>query len=565
MKFLPLLLVLALVVVLIGVSCATPAPTVAPTKPSAPVATAAPAAPAATTAPVTVATKPAAAAPTAAPTLAPVAKIKRGGTVRTSLNTDFGVADLHLVQLTRGDFQVHSESLVQVLMNEKTKFFELAPLLATSWELKDPKTITMKLRPNVKFHDGSDFNAEVAKWNLLRMRDHPKSMSQELVRGIADVVVVDPLTINIVLKAQSPSALWNITASRTRPMMLSKATFDKQGEDYMASHYVGTGPFEQVDLRQGDRLTLKKFANYWDKQGLDGQPKPYLDGVEIRFIQDSAVAFLEMRANNLHFTKEIQPRDVATARTNPDMVLEPSPWSANVRMLGLSGSSGPFKDNLKLRQAAQYAIDRDSMAKTMGQGIGSKPKNIIFEGQLGYSDKQPYYDYDFAKATQLVKDAGFPNGVDMTMVVISRQPDLPQAEIVKAMLDKAGIRTVIEPMERIAWAARTRNGNLDATTYGVGAEVDPYITLYTRMACGAEANFCNYCSKDFDACLAESELATSEDKRGEVFQKCLKIAHDDANFVHLWQQDIYDLRIKRLNGWRPYRTTYNFWQDLWLE
>jgi peptide/nickel transport system substrate-binding protein len=555
---------LVLIVMAMALPACAPTPTAAPvaTKPAA-AATSAPAA-AATQAPAAAATKPAAAA-TAAPTAAPVAKIKRGGIVRTSLTSDWGTADLHVDVSNRADQMVHSEALLDATMNEKANNFELAPLLAESWTQPDPKTILFKLRKGVKFHDGSNFTSEVAKWNLLRMRDHPKSGSKDNVRSVASVDAVDETTLRVNLKAPAASALWQLTSqAKSRPMMMSQEAYTKFGDDGMGTKIFGTGPFELTDWRKGDRMVFKKFANYW-QDGVDGQKKPYLDGVEVRWIQDNSVAVLELRSGNLHLLQAVLPKDIPGIKSNPELEFSLSPWRASIRMIGLNQREGPFSQNKNLRLAAQYAIDREAMAKTLGAGAGSVPITIIAEGQAGYDPKAPAYTFDLDKAKKAMADAGFPNGTDVKLTVISRQPDLPQAEVVKSMWDKAGLRTTIDAIERIAWLARTAAFNYEATTYGLSYEIDPHVTLASRFGCQGNANFASWCSKDFDACLDESEQAPTQAKRSEIFQRCLKLAYDDANYVHMWVQDTNDAYSKKLQGFNKYFSVMNFWPNVWLQ
>ncbi len=564
---------LIVVILTMAGACAAPAsPTAAPkaasTSAPAPPGGASPAAtavaaPAATAAPK--ATAPAATAP-AAPTATAAAKVKRGGTVRTSYNADWATGDVHLDQYNRFERGAAFEALMNAEMNDKTKRFELTPELATSWEQPNPKTVVFKLRKGVKFHDGSDFNAEVAKWNLLRMRDHPKSLTKENVLNIDSVDVVDEQTLRLNLKAPSASGMWLLSApAGTRTMMMSKASVDKNGEEYQATHLTGTGPFQMTEWRQGDRQIFKKFPGYW-RQGADGQPLPYLDGLEVRWIQDSTVQVVELRSGQLQFQVEIQPRDMPTIKSNPDLVLTELPWDGRLNMIGMNQQSGPFKDNLKLRLAVQYGIDRAAMAKTLGQDAGQAAKYIIGPGQVGYSESIPRYDFDLSKAQQSLKDAGYPNGIDTTLLIIARQPDLPQSEIIKSMLEKTGIRVTIDAMERLANLAKLRSKSFDFSTYGVMFQVDPYVTMYTRFSCATPGdNWAWWCNTKFDECLAESELATNEDKRAEIFQRCYKIVHEEAHYAHLWTLSRYDAYSKKLNGVKPYFRTVNFWQELWLE
>lgn len=548
-----------MVVALLVTACA--APTAAPT--AAPVAKAT-TAPAATTVPGA-ATKPAAAAATAAPTAAPKPTVKRGGKISTSYANDWASADAHIDVWTRSDQTMKLEGLVQARMNEQLKRFEVAPKLAESWSLTDPKTLTFKLRKGVKFHDDSDWNADVAKWNLERMKTNAKSSAKDSVAAMVSVEKVDDYTIKYIMKGPSASALWLLSESANgRPMMQSKAAVDKNGEAYLNDHYMGTGPFQLVEWKKGDRQSYKKFEKYWD-MGVDGKPKPYLDAIEVRFIADASVSMIEVRTGNAQMYTEVQPRDLASIKANPDLVLQEMNWTGNVRMLGLYEGQGPFK-SLQLRQAAQYSIDRDAMAKTMGQGLaGEAPKYLIAPGQIGYDETVPLYKFDLPKAQALVKEAGYPDGAEFKLTVISRQPDLPQAEVVKSMMDKAGFKTIIDTIERVAWSAKVLSHNYDATTYGSGYEVDPYVTLARRMGCAGNANWAQWCSKDFDKCLEESEAATNDQARGDILKRCLKISHEGAAFVNLWVMGVNNVYSKKLKGWGPFQGIINFWGDLWLD
>ncbi len=551
---------LFLIVALLLAACAPAAPTTAPAP-----ATSAPAAPTAAAKPATTAAPAAGAtAAPAGPSATPAPKIKRGGTVRTSFNSDWGTGDLHLAQLTRSDVNVYTEGLVDVRMNDQTKSFDLVPQLAESWEQPDPTTIVFKLRKGVKFHDGSDWNAEVAKWNLLRMRDHPKSMTKDAVRAVDTVDAVDANTLRVKLKQPSASAIWGMTSATSRAPILSKAAFDKNGEDWMASHIVGTGPFVLTEWKQGDRQVLKKFGDYWD-MGVDGQKKPYLDGVEMRWIADSAVAFLELRTGNLQFQTDVQARDVPAARSNPDFVSMEWPSRGSMQMMALAQKNGPFQTNLKLRQAAQYAIDREAVLKAVGQGFGTLQETLIYPGQVGYKPDLPGYKYDFNKAKQLMTDSGNPNGVDAVLTVVARQPDLPQSEVMKSMLDKVGIRTTIDPIERVAWSNKIRANGIEMTTYSAGGGVDSFVTLQRRLACEGISNFAAWCNKDFEAAMLDSEKSTTGAQRAEALQRAVKVANDDAYFVYLWVASRADVFNKKLHGYSAFSEVIGFWADLWLE
>ncbi len=545
-----ILAVAALLLGLLAACAPATAPTAASTKPAAGAPPAAAPSPAGTTAPGTVATKP------AAPTPAAAAKVKRGGTMVVSRNN--AVDSLDNV-MTRAFYaptwtMIYEHLLTYELLDPAKATWELRPQLAESWDVSDPTKITLKLRQDVKFSDGSDFNAEVAKWNLDRVRTNPKSQGKDKVEAISSVDVVDPYTIRLNLKQPSATALLKISnavsqTGASATTMASKAAIDKNGEEYLNNNPVGTGPMVLSEWLPGDKLTLKKRDGYWQK-GADGQPLPYLDGVVERYIQDSAVALIEMRSGTVNISDQIRVNDVQAVKSNPDLVYADLPWVEYYRFLyGFSQNSGPFKDNLKLRQAAHYAIDRESMAKTMGFGL-AKPAEYVYwrPGILGYDPSVVKYSFDLNKSKQLLAEAGYPNGLDITLSVIARDPDRKIAEIAKFMWDAAGIRTKIDSLERAAALAQWKGGNFDVGFAGVSSLPDPDLFAPKNLVCNGVNNLTNNCNKEFDTCINEGGATLDQAKREGIYKRCLKIFQEDAFKQAGYVETMFWVHSKALKG-----------------
>lgn len=264
-------LAIGLMLLLLIASCAPATPAVGATPAAKAAATAAP--PASSGAPTIV---PAAA--TAAPAAA--AKIKRGGSLRTARTSDVLSLDPHLSAIGDPVYTHIYDGLTRLDPNLTSGKWDLKPELAESWQQPDPKTLILKLRKGVKFHDGSDFNASVAKWNLDRLSNHPKSMGKTVTASVDSVDVVDEYTIRLNLKGPSASQLvWlSIGPSGSRAGMASKAAVDKMGDDGFGRRGIGTGPFELAEYDGSSREVYKRFEGYWVK-GEDGKPLPYLDQI----------------------------------------------------------------------------------------------------------------------------------------------------------------------------------------------------------------------------------------------------------------------------------------------
>ncbi len=432
-------------------------------------------------------------------------------------------------------FHIFDTLLNYELTDAKAGKFEVIGWLAESWKTVDPKTIEFTLRKGVKFQDGSDWNADVAKWNIDRLRTDAKSVGKVLVNEISSVEVMDPHTIRLKLDVPTAPLFVRLTGatggpSGASPRMLSKAAVDKGGGEIHSTKPTGTGPMVLDQWIRDDRVVLKRWDGYW-RQGADGKPLPYLDSYVERVVPDLSVQVVELRSNNVQLAEDIDAKDIAAIKSNPELVYLETFWTSTAYFtMGLNQHRPPFKDNRKLAQAAQYAIDRENMAKVMGYGM-AKPAYYIFWHPLllGYNESIQKYPFDLKKAKQLMAEAGYPNGVDIDLQTSTRGVDPRLAELAKSMLDAAGFRTTANVIERLAAISRAKAGNFDIYFWREPGLPDPDIG--TRMLlCEASANWSNYCNREVDKCMAEGKTVYDEKERQKVYERCLKIIQEDALF-----------------------------------
>ncbi|MCL5025316.1 MAG: ABC transporter substrate-binding protein [Chloroflexi bacterium] len=519
------LLVLTIIVVLsLLIACAPAAPTAAPAATPAAAPTAVPAAPAAT--------KPPAAAATAAPTAAPAAKVKRGGIVREAITNDWDTLDPHLTVGDVAAFPYIYSPLVRIERDGTGPKLTIVPDLAASWDQVDPKTLVLKLKQGIKFQDGSPWNADVAKFNIDRMLKHPKSVSKDSVKSIDSVDVVDPNTIRLNLKSPSASVMILLAPGlKNDTYIIPKDAAEKFGDDF-GRNAVGTGPFQIADFKQGDHLTLKKWDGYWEK-GADGQPLPYLDGANLRLIVDDSVRLVELKAGTIDFIRDIAGKDIPSLKSSQDATYVELGSGGLSYSAGLNPNYGTFKDNLKLRQAAWYGINRQAVADTLGLGAGKPAYYYWTAGLPGYDETLPRYNFDAEKAKQLVKDAGYPNGVDTMLSNIARPIDSQQSQIVKQMWDAIGIRTTIDAIERVAWIQKGQSGTLEATTFNLNHYQD--VDYYSRsLTTGGAGNWLGWSDPEMDNCMAEGRATFDAAKRQQVYRNCLQIIYEKAVYAPVW-------------------------------
>jgi peptide/nickel transport system substrate-binding protein len=536
-----------------AVAPATSAPAPAAPAPATAVPAAAPA-----TSPTSA---PAAAAPTAPTAPGAAGAPRRGGTLLVAEQNDTQTFDPHRSTGGSPAYGLVYNCLVNWRVQPDGSI-KAEPDLATSWQLDDT-TATFKLRQGVTFHDGSDWNAEVAKFNLERMND-AKSQARAFVSGITSVEVVDPYTLKLNLVSPQGSLLSNLSqAADGRPYMISKVLADKAGDNYGTSPdtTAGTGSMKLVEWVSGSSHTVQRTGTYFE-QGTDGQALPYFDSLKVRFIADDAVRLTELRSGNVHIIDNIQAKDVPVASKDPTLDNVENTYQKSCYQFTFSTKSPKFAD-LKLRQAVHYAIDRATVAKVLGQGIGEPEYWFLTPGYLGYDESVPHYAYDLAKAKQLVADAGFPDGVDVNLLIINRAVDQQEAQVLKQMLDEAGIRTTIEVLERLAWLARVQTLDYELGIYFTGLRPDPDSILAGRFQTGEGKNQAGMSDPTMDELLAKGRGSYDDTVRAAAYKDVQTRIYDTAWYGTIWMKQYFDGFSKSVQGRVPVQGGFDL-QHVWL-
>lgn len=336
------------------------------------------------------------------------------------------------------------------LVRFKNDQLEVEPALATSWDRSDDGLVwTFDLREGVKFHDGTDFNAEVVRFSFMRLIDQDHEyyglgdysyFDYLLSEVIEDIKVVDTYTVEFHLKNRFAPFLTYMGYYSQFPV--SMAAVKEQGEEFYRNP-VGTGPFEFVEWQKDEYIVLKRNENYWGE-------KPKVDKVIWKVVPDISTRFLELQSGQVHAIKGLAPNQIEKVQGNDKMVLHQVP-GANIFHMVFNNTMAPV-DDVRVRQAIAYGINLEKLVKGVYEGLGTVASTSLPPTVFGHADDIDHYPYDPEKARELLEEAGYSDGLDITLnTFIHARPyvanPVDSAEVIKDDLAKVGINVTIESNE----------------------------------------------------------------------------------------------------------------------
>lgn len=434
---------------------------------------------------------------------------------------------------------------------------QIVPSLAESWSASpDGKVWTFKLRKGVHFHKateggkatangGREVTAADWKWSFERMiRDKsPRAYFIDMVDGYQEMAdgkakewrgikALDKYTLQFTLK--EPFAPFVSVLAYQALCVVPKEDVAKHGKDFKF-HPVGTGPFTFESWKQDQRVVTKRNPNYWRKDSA-GKQLPYLDGVEIVVIPESTVAWEEFKKGNIDLMRDVPERQVGEARKmlGDNFLYLPQP---GIYYFGFNMNKEPFKGNKKLRQAMNYAIDRERMNNLVMEGLFTPATGVMPPSMPGFNKNLKGYTYNPEKAKQLMAEAGYPNGLKVTMQVNQSARNKAVAEAAQAQLAELGIDMEIKLVDWGVHLDMLDRGECDMYRMGwVVDYLDPDNFLFVNLSSrnpGIKGNYSFYKNAEVDRLLDEARVITDQKKRIEMYQKAEEIIVDEAPWMFL--------------------------------
>lgn len=423
---------------------------------------------------------------------------------------------------------------------------KIKPLLATSWETsKDGLTLTLQLRQGVKFHDGTPFNAEAAAFSLDRLiSGKVKVPIGAGFKSIKSIEAVNPTTLAIHLKHPDPNLLPNL--SITTSAIFSQASATKDGNTPTnIVHPVGTGPYQFTRWNKGSEVVYTRVDDYWG-------PKPFYKTVNFKVIPEANSREAGLLAGQLDIIMNPPVTDLTALSNNPAVKLLKAPSDRSI-FIAINVTKPPF-DNEKVRQALNYAIDKDAIIKNV-MFDSVNPMDSAFPSSLTGYCKVGAYKYDPAKAKQLLSEAGVKD-LKITLATPTGRyiQDSQFAQAVSGYLRKVGIETNVRTMDWPSYVSGIQQKDapfeLHVLGWAPGALDGPtQLQMFTGATIppkGLNTSF--FSDPAIDKLAADSAMNLDDASRSQQLCQIQKDVWQKAPWIFLWSQTLVLSYSSKITG-----------------
>jgi peptide/nickel transport system substrate-binding protein len=428
---------------------------------------------------------------------------------------------------------------------ERDANLKIMPGLATEMpKLVAPTSWEVKLRRGVKFTNGEEFNAESAKFSLERVKD-PKLRASSNFKPIESVEIVDPYTIRVHTNKPWPTFLTVMTFAQAA-MYPPKAYKDKQPAD-ISRQPIGTGPYKFVRWAKDEEIVLEANDGWWR-----GAPK--IKTVLFRPIPDDAVRVAALQNGEIDVAVNIPPHLANPIANHPKLFLTTAPSIRTIQLMFQTHSfdekthmatgvyDGPTKDK-RVRQAIQYALDVDEIVKGVLDGKAMRMATMLTPLHFGYDASLKPIKQDLAKVKKLLAEAGYPNGVEITLNGPQGRyvRDKEVAEAAAGQLNKAGIKTTVKTYEFVNYLNNLTYKHKGGPVWliGWGTPTIDAETVYNPLFHNG-SNLGTYFNPDLDGLMDAAQKEMDEKKRLALYHQINKLWIEDAAAAPLYQQlDLY--------------------------
>jgi len=421
---------------------------------------------------------------------------------------------------------------------------KIVPQLATSWQWSaDNKSLTLKIRDGVTFHDGEKLDAEAVKFNIERHKNMPGSNRKGELAPVTSVDVVDPHTVRLNLSRPYAPLLAQL-ADRSG-MMVSPKAARAEGEKFGA-HPVCSGPFKFAERVAQDRIVLERYPDYWNKDAIHFDKVVYLP------IVDSTVRLANLKSGQLDLIERVAPSDMPAVKADPKLV------ASRIVEIGYQGitinlgkselaQKNPLGRDPRVREAFELALDRDAIVQVAMDGEAVPGNQWVAPTNSWYVKDDPVPKRDVARARQLLAQAGVTNPA-FTLMTPTTSDAQRIAQVVQAMAKEAGFDVKIQSTEFSTTLDMADKGQFDAYVLAWSGRADPDGNVYSNLVCKQPINYAGYCNADFDKDMNESRSTNDPEQRAKLFKDAVGHALKDRPIIYLFHRHLLWAYTNKLAG-----------------
>ncbi len=428
----------------------------------------------------------------------------------------------------------------------------IVPEIAESWRRVDKLTYEFKLRPGVRFHDGTEVTADDVKFTMDRVLagkiGGQTSPRRDLLGPLAHVDIVDPQTLHFVLSAPWPL----LPAMLPFQEIVSRAFAQKVGDEGMLSQENGAGPFKLVEWRRGDSIIMQRVPDYYGGSPDIGKPGPALvDRLIFKVMPDNAARVAALLAGDVDIINNLPVSAMrqVQASGNAEVALSNGTRS---NFVAINTSKPPF-DDARVRRALNHAVDKKLIIARLLNGNAVQLRGVLSPDAFAFKPDLPEYAYDPARAKALLTEAG---AGGLTLTIDTDGPQKEIAEAIAAMLGRAGVQAKVQVWETAVlvpvWRdAKTRAArDLLLSSWG-NATLDPSDIMMPAIRSLGRGNYSGFTNAEVDRLLDAADVEVDAEKRKQAYFRVQDIVTDAAPWIFLYlPKDIYGVS-KRVHGWKP--------------
>lgn len=486
---------------------------------------------------------------------------KAGGALVYGKAKDARALDPGMVD--EGNSSMVVSQMFESLLAYKPGTTEIIPCLAKSYSIsKDVLEVTFNLRQGVKFHDGTPMNADAVVFSLKRQNDKKHPFNQfgpwkywsskgwsatEKDAGIVkDIVKVNDSTVKVILNKPDTTVVYNFALYFTA--IVSPTAAQKYGVDFK-NHPVGTGPFQFVEWQKDSHVALKRFEGYWGD-------KAHLDRLIFKVFPDEQARVLALKKGEADMIDPTGPEGMKTIEADSTLKLQRGEINS-LGYLSLNCETGPFV-NKQLRQAFNHAVNRQEILASVYGKTGVYEKLPMPSLLWGYDKSVRDYDFNPAKAKELIKAAGVATPLKVNMIYLpAYRPYNPNgkkiAEILQAQLKAVGIEATLQTFDLGTYWDTLDAGKFDVAMTGWTGEGDPDDWLFNLFTEGYN-NSSRWRNKEYVELVTKAKMVAGIPERSKLYYKAEKILMEEASICMLARGIEYMPMTAKVEGWITYPT-----------